>query len=66
VQPSYTLLNLGLGWRDPSDKWGVRLTGRNLGNKFYSLTTRSVSGQGDFQAAGTPRTYYLTLDHKFF
>jgi len=65
-QDSYTLVNLGLGWRAPGDKWGVRVTGKNLGNQFYTLTTRSVSGQGDFQAGAAPRTYYVTLDYKFF
>ena len=65
-QDSYTILNASLEWRAPSDKWGVRFTGRNLLDDFYSVTTRSVNGQGDFWAAGRPRTYYVTLDYKFF
>jgi iron complex outermembrane receptor protein len=66
VQNSYSIVNLTLGWRAPGDKWGVRLTGKNLGNEYYAVTERSVSGQGDFQASGSPRTYSLNVDYKFF
>ena len=66
TQPTYTLLNASLSWRAPSDKWGVQLTGRNLLNEYYAVTARSATGQGDFQAAGKPRTYYVTFDYKFF
>jgi iron complex outermembrane recepter protein len=65
-QPNYTILNVSAGWRAPSDKWGVRLTGKNLLDEYYSVTTRSVNVHGDFQAPGAPRTYYVTVDYKFF
>ena len=65
-QDSYTILNASVEWRAPSDKWGLRLTGRNLLDEFYSVTTRSADTTGDFWAPGRPRTYYITLDYKFF
>ncbi|MET0987740.1 MAG: TonB-dependent receptor [Steroidobacteraceae bacterium] len=65
-QPDYTIVNASVEWRAPSDKFGVQLTGRNLLDEYYAVTSRSVNGQGDFAAAGRPRTYYVTFDYKFF
>jgi iron complex outermembrane recepter protein len=65
VQESYTLVNATLGWRDPSDTWGVQLQGKNLLDEFYSVTTRSVNVNGAFNAAGNPRTYEVSVEYTF-
>jgi iron complex outermembrane recepter protein len=64
-QDSYTLLNLSVGWTSVDEVWGVSLTGRNLLDEDYSVTTRSQTGINDFYAAGKPLTYYVTLDYNF-
>lgn len=65
VQDSYTLVNASLGWRAPSGNWGIQLTGRNLLDEYYSVTTRSVNVTGAFFAHGNPRTFDVSVEYNF-
>ena len=65
-QDDYTLVSLSAGWRAPSDKWGVRVSGRNMLDEEYSSQTSAQAGNnGDLYAPADPRTYFLTLDLDF-
>ncbi|HKQ82901.1 MAG TPA: TonB-dependent receptor [Steroidobacteraceae bacterium] len=65
-QDDYTLLSVSAGWRAPSDKWGIRLSGRNLLDEEYSIFTSAQGGNnGDFYAPADPRTLFVTLDVSF-
>lgn len=65
VQDSYTLINATIGWRDPSDTWVVQLSGKNLLDEFYSVTTRSTNATGAFAAPGNPMTYEISVEYNF-
>lgn len=63
---NYTLFNVTAGWRAPSDRWGIKVTGKNLFDEEYSVFTSAQGGRnGDFYAPGDPRTVFVTLDVKF-
>jgi len=62
-QPSYTLLNAQLGWRHPSENYGIRVWGKNLTDKVYgNYLSSSIS---DTIAYAPPRTFGVTLDVSF-
>src|SRR6202020_782543 len=60
-EEAHALLNASLGWRAPSDRWGLRLTGRNLTNVVYAIDKESTAA-GDYLAPADPRTYDISLD----
>ena len=63
VQPSYTLLNAQLGWRHPSENYGIRLWSKNLTDKVYgNYLSSSIS---DTIAYAPPRTFGVALDVSF-
>jgi iron complex outermembrane recepter protein len=63
-EKAHTLLNATVGWRAPSDRWGIHLTGRNLTNVVYAIDKESTA-TGDYLSPADPRTYDISLDMKF-
>jgi iron complex outermembrane receptor protein len=63
-QPTYSLFNASIGWTNPSERYGIRLWGKNLSEaKYYSFAIASSLGQA-FSPA-TPRTYGFTISAHF-
>ncbi|MHA3791126.1 TonB-dependent receptor [Sphingomonas sp. YL-JM2C] len=62
-QDAYWLLSGQIGWRSPSDRWGVNLFGRNLLNTRYSVYESAVDF-GDQRSVAPPRTYGVELSWK--
>ncbi|WP_162806331.1 TonB-dependent receptor [Sphingosinicella terrae] len=60
VQDGYGLLNASVAWRSPSERWGLRLWGRNLNDAHFFSAANSTSA-GRIYSAGEPLTYGLTL-----
>jgi iron complex outermembrane receptor protein len=59
-QPTYSLFNASIGWKNPQERFGVRLWGKNLGGaKYYSYAISQSLGE-DFSPA-PPRTYGVTI-----
>lgn len=59
-QPTYSLVNTSIGWTNQSQKFGIRLWGKNLtGATYYSIGVAQTLGE-DFSPA-PPRTYGVTL-----
>ena len=63
VNPSYTLVNAGLGWTSSDKRFGVRVWADNLLDRNYA-TQIFESGPGIFRIPGPPRTYGITLSTK--
>jgi outer membrane receptor protein involved in Fe transport len=63
-EDSYVLVNIGLGWQHPNEKFGIRLQGENVTDEKYAIYGGSVA-EADYFSAGTPATYSLILDLKF-
>jgi iron complex outermembrane receptor protein len=61
-QPSYTLLNLRLGFMH--DGWGAALFVDNLANKVAILNTQFI-GALEYQTINTPRTVGLNVKKRF-
>lgn len=66
-QNSYTLVNARLGYRAPSDRFGVALWAKNVFDKFYYTSRIDLrSGFGfDYSHIGQPRMYGVTADVRF-
>jgi iron complex outermembrane receptor protein len=63
-QPAYSLINASLGWMNPSERYGVRLWGKNLRDQqYFSFAVPSTLGN-DFSPA-PPRTYGITFTARF-
>jgi iron complex outermembrane recepter protein len=63
-QPTYSLYNASIGWMNRSDRYGMRLWGKNLGGaKYYSFAISQTLGE-DFSSA-PPRTYGVTISAHF-
>ena len=63
-QPTYSLYNTSLGWMDRSERYGIRLWGKNLGGAtYYSFAIASTLGHQFSPAA--PRTYGFTISAHF-
>ena len=61
-QPSYVLINAGLGWTPPTSRFGVRVWIKNLlDERYYNVRQTVVFPIGDAQREAAPRTYGLTL-----
>lgn len=64
MQPAYDLINVSLGWTDPSKHLSLKLWGKNVGNSYYSTSLLEAS-QGVIRGSGAPRTYGVTLGYRF-
>jgi iron complex outermembrane receptor protein len=63
-QPSYDLVNASATWSDTTDRYLVKLWGKNLGKTIYA-TSLIEAGQGEEVSLGAPRTYGVTVGVKF-
>ena len=63
-QGSYNIVNTSLTWTAPSKKFDVRLWGKNLTDKRYTVFG-STSPTGDQVADSDPRTFGITLGAHF-
>lgn len=59
-QDAHGVLNGQLGWRSPSEKYGLRLWGRNLADEEYF--TNMASSTADTFVPAAPRTFGITVD----
>jgi iron complex outermembrane receptor protein len=59
-QASYNTVDASVTWKEPGDKFYVRLWGKNLTNAFYRSQI-SATNSGDNGYAGAPRTYGVTF-----
>jgi iron complex outermembrane recepter protein len=61
-QAAYGLINLNVGYTSLDEKWDVRLIGRNVANKQYSLSVLDSSTTFASEGlAGPPRTVLLRV-----
>jgi len=60
----YTTVDLRAGYISPDDKWRVSVFGKNVFNKFYTI---SLIGASDFisRLTGAPATYGVTFGYSF-
>jgi iron complex outermembrane recepter protein len=63
-QSAYGLYNAQLSWASLSKSWKTTLWGKNLGNRQYT-TALASQGNGDYAVYAPPRTFGITIDHKF-
>jgi iron complex outermembrane receptor protein len=63
-QPAYSVLNGSIKWSAANDRYFVRLWGKNLANKLYTLQLSS-SAQQFSEAYAPPRTYGVTVGSNF-
>jgi iron complex outermembrane receptor protein len=63
-QPGYNLADASITWREPGEKYFIRLWGKNLTDDFYR-TQLSATNSGDNGTAGAPRTYGVTFGFDF-
>lgn len=63
VLPSYTTANASIGWKSPDERFGVKLWGRNITNRYYFVQVLE-STPGIFRAPAPPRTWGVTLSTK--
>jgi iron complex outermembrane receptor protein len=63
-QPSVGLLSTSVHWTDRSDRYSVRLWGKNMTNEVYA-TGIGEANQGVFRHLGAPRTYGVEFGAKF-
>ncbi|KQS03599.1 hypothetical protein ASG11_04490 [Sphingomonas sp. Leaf357] len=61
VQPAYTMVNASLLWTSADKKFDARIWGKNLNNAEYYIARLGVTGLGDVQERGAPRTFGITL-----
>jgi iron complex outermembrane receptor protein len=60
-----TLIGASLQWRDPRDRFGVTVYGRNLLDKVYRVSGNSVAGLWNFTNYAPPRSIGVELRAKF-
>lgn len=66
-QGSYAILGAHIDYETADGRWNASIWGKNLGNKFY-FTSRVdlLAGFGfDYNHISAPRTYGVTVGHKF-
>ena len=78
-QPAYTLLDFGLRWATPDNRWGLSVTGKNLTDERYIVagynfladpadpTSASTLGLEGILTGfyGAPRTFTFAVDFKY-
>jgi iron complex outermembrane receptor protein len=62
-QGDYGIVNTSIMWTDPSDRYSIKVWGKNLGNTIYA-TSLVEANQGPLRALGSPITYGLTFGVK--
>ena len=63
-QPSYGIVNASVSWTDPSDRYTVRLWGKNIANQVYATGVFETQG-GVYRSLAAPRQYGVTVGAKF-
>lgn len=63
-QSSYGLLNGSVNWADPADLWSVRLWGKNLANRAYTVAEYAQTN-ADYAQYAPPRTFGVTVSRDF-
>lgn len=63
-QPSYSVVNAQVGWKQVDESWGVTLYGRNLADEEYSVWMAGFA-LGDVYAAAPGRTWGAEVNFKF-
>jgi iron complex outermembrane receptor protein len=63
-QSSYGLLNASVNWSDPADLWSVRLWGKNLTNRAYTVAEYAQTN-ADYAQYAPPRTFGVTVSRNF-
>lgn len=61
----YALLSASIGWADSTDKYHVRLWGKNLTDRYYYSQLSGQAGLSDAGGPGEPRTYGITIGVHF-
>jgi iron complex outermembrane receptor protein len=65
-QPSYAVVNAGIGIKSTDHGWGVNLWSKNLFNKFYAVAYAAATGTAPtYEILGDRRSYGITLTKKF-
>ncbi|WP_174297517.1 TonB-dependent receptor [Sphingomonas bacterium] len=65
-QPSYALVNAGIGARTTDGRWSALVWSKNLFNKLYAVAYSTASATTPIQEVfGDPRRYGLTVTRKF-
>jgi iron complex outermembrane receptor protein len=64
VQPGYVILNLSIGWTDPSGHFTGRIYANNVTNTKYRITD-SGGSFGDYAMWGEPVNYGVRLGYKY-
>jgi iron complex outermembrane receptor protein len=64
VQPGYVLLNLSIGWTDPSGHFTTKLYANNVTNTKYRITD-SGGSFGDYAMWGEPVNYGVRFAYKY-
>ncbi len=65
TQPAYTLLNASTTFSFASNRYDVRLWGKNLTDATYYISRTTVGAFGDGQEQAPPRTFGVTLSAHF-
>ena len=64
-QPSFGLLDVQLKY-SPTDRFDIRLWGRNLANKKYVIQANTAAGPSGYPYnPGAPRTYGVAVDFRY-
>jgi iron complex outermembrane recepter protein len=64
-QPAYVLLNSQVAWTQPSQRYSVRVWGKNLTDRHTYQTRSEQTGIGDQEKFAPPRTFGVTFDARF-
>lgn len=64
-QDSYGLLNAAIDWESGDSRWRASLWGKNLSDTEYYSGMETSSAIGDLGPAGRPRTYGVSVEHRF-
>jgi iron complex outermembrane recepter protein len=63
-EPSYSLLNASAAW-SPNKAWTLTVWGKNLADRLYDANLE-YSNFATLQTLAPPRTFGITMRHKFF
>ena len=65
-QPGYAVVNIGLTWVDPSEKYSIRIFDKNVGNEGYIVTMGTSNNFGSrYITWGTPQQAGVEIRAKF-
>jgi len=60
----HRVANASVEWLAPKNAWGVRLWGKNLTDRIYTMSLNQAPGTTAV-AYAAPRTYGVTVGKKF-